>query len=58
MEISKFDISDYLDNNEMIAEYLNEVLKEGDNTQIIAKLLLLLDILKKQFKKELTVELH
>ena len=35
MEASKFDISDYLDNNEMIAEYLNEVLKEGDETEIV-----------------------
>jgi probable addiction module antidote protein len=36
METSKFNIADYLDNKEMIAEYLNEVLQEGDNTQIIA----------------------
>ena len=36
MEASKFDISDYLDNKEMIAEYLNEVLQEGDNTEIVA----------------------
>jgi DNA-binding phage protein len=36
METSKFDITDYLDNKEMIAEYLNEVLQEGNNTQIIA----------------------
>lgn len=36
METSKFDISDYLDNNEMITEYLNEVLKEGDNAQLVA----------------------
>ena len=35
MEISKFDISDYLDSNEMIAKYLNEVLKEGDDSDII-----------------------
>ena len=35
MKTSKFDISDYLDNNEMIAEYLNEVLKEGDETEIV-----------------------
>ena len=35
MKTSKFDISDYLDNKEMIAEYLNEVLQEGDNTEIV-----------------------
>lgn len=35
MEASKFDITDYLDSNEMIAEYLNTVLEEGDNSQII-----------------------
>ena len=28
METSKFDIADYLDSNEMIAEYLNSVLAE------------------------------
>ena len=36
METSKFDIADYLDSNEMIAEYLNTILEEGDNTEIIA----------------------
>lgn len=35
METSKFDIADYLDSNEMIAEYLNSVLQEGDNSDII-----------------------
>ena len=35
METSKFDIADYLDSNEMIAEYLNIVLEEGDDSQII-----------------------
>ncbi len=35
METSKFDISDYLDSKEMIAEYLNTVLAEGDDTDII-----------------------
>ena len=35
METSKFDIADYLDNNEMIAEYLNAVLEEGDNSDMI-----------------------
>ena len=35
MGTSKFDIADYLDSNEMIAEYLNSVLQEGDNSDII-----------------------
>lgn len=38
MTTSKFDIADYLDNNEMIAEYLNCVLEEGDNDDIITAL--------------------
>jgi probable addiction module antidote protein len=32
---SKFDIADYLDSNEMIAEYLNAVLAEGDESDLI-----------------------
>lgn len=36
METSKFDIADYLDNNEMIAEYLNTVLEEGNDAEIVA----------------------
>ncbi|ANI90425.1 addiction module antitoxin [Arachidicoccus ginsenosidimutans] len=35
METSKFDIADYLDNNEMIAEYLNTVIEEGNDADII-----------------------
>ena len=35
METSRFDIADYLDNKEMIAEYLNTVLEEGDNSDVI-----------------------
>lgn len=35
MEISKFDIADYLDSNEMIAEYLNTVLEDGNDAEII-----------------------
>lgn len=35
---SKFDIAEYLDDNEMIAEYLNEVLEEGDSSDIITAL--------------------
>ena len=35
MKTSKFDIADYLDNKEMIAEYLNAVLEEGNNSDVI-----------------------
>lgn len=35
METSKFDIADYLDSNEMIAEYLNAVLAEGDSSDVV-----------------------
>lgn len=38
METSKFDIADYLDSNEMIAEYLNSVLEKGNNSDIITAL--------------------
>ena len=35
METSKFDIADYLDSNEMIAEYLNAVLEEGNDREVV-----------------------
>jgi len=35
MDTSKFDIADYLDSNEMIAEYLNAALEEGDEGEIL-----------------------
>lgn len=35
MKSSKFDIAEYLDSKEMIAEYLNTVLEEGDNADVI-----------------------
>ncbi len=35
MGTSKFDIEDYLDSNEMIAEYLNAVLAEGDDSAVV-----------------------
>ncbi len=38
MKTSKFDVADYLDSNEMIAEYLNTVLEEGDNSDIVVAL--------------------
>jgi probable addiction module antidote protein len=38
METSKFDIADYLDSKEMIAEYLNSVLEEGDNDDVVIAL--------------------
>ncbi|APS40378.1 addiction module antidote protein [Salegentibacter sp. T436] len=38
METSKFDIADYLDSNDMIVEYLNSVLEEGDTSDLIIAL--------------------
>lgn len=38
MITSKFDIADYLDSNEMIAEYLNAALEDGNDADIIAAL--------------------
>ena len=38
MTTTKFDISDYLDSKEMIAEYLNTVLEEGDSADLIIAL--------------------
>jgi probable addiction module antidote protein len=35
MATSKFDIADYLDSNQMIAEYLNTVLEDGSDAEII-----------------------
>lgn len=35
MDITKFDIADYLDSNEMIAEYLNIALEEGNDSEIV-----------------------
>lgn len=38
MKISKFDIAEYLDNEEMVQEYLNNVLEEGNSNEIVAAL--------------------
>jgi probable addiction module antidote protein len=35
MGTSKFDIADYLENKEMITEYLNTVLEEGNESDVI-----------------------
>jgi len=35
---TKFDIAEYLDNDEMIKEYIDTVLEEGDSKDIIAAL--------------------
>ena len=35
METTKFDLADYLDSNEMITEYLNTVLAEGNDSDVI-----------------------
>ncbi len=37
-EITKFDIAEYLDNDAMIAEYLNTVLEEGDSEDVVTAL--------------------
>ncbi len=37
-KVTKFDIAEYLDNDEMIKEYLNTVLEEGDSKDIIEAL--------------------
>ena len=35
MKPSKFDVADYLESDEIIAEYLNTVLEEGDESDLI-----------------------
>jgi len=35
MNTLKFDIADYLDNKEMITEFLNTVLEDGDESDVI-----------------------
>jgi len=35
MITSKFDIADYLDSKEIIAEYLDTVLEDGDSADVI-----------------------
>ncbi len=35
METTKFEIADYLDSNEMITEYLNEVLENGNENDLV-----------------------
>ena len=35
MERSKFDLADYLDSNEMVAEYLNEVLENRNENDLL-----------------------
>ena len=36
MKTTKFEIADYLDSKEMIAEYLNTVLEEGNSPDLLA----------------------
>ncbi len=36
MNTSRFDVLDYLDSDEMIAEYLNTVLEEGNESDLIS----------------------
>ena len=35
MKTSKLEIADYLDSNEMIAEYINTVLEEGESADVV-----------------------
>ena len=35
MKTSKFEIADYLESKELISEYLNMVLQDGDNNDLI-----------------------
>lgn len=35
MATTKFEIAEYLESNEMIAEYLNTVLEEGSSSDLI-----------------------
>ena len=37
-ELTKFDIAEYLDDDVMVAEYLNSVLEEGDTEDVITAL--------------------
>jgi len=38
MKTSKFEIADYLEDDEMIKQYLNEVLEDGDPNEIVVAL--------------------
>ena len=38
MKTSTFDIADYLDDDEMIKEYLDTILEEGDSGEIVVAL--------------------
>lgn len=34
-DLTDFDISQYLDNNEIIAEYLSQIIEEGDMDELL-----------------------
>lgn len=36
MGTTRFDVADYLDSNEMIAEYLNTVIEEGSDSDLVS----------------------
>ncbi len=38
MNTSKFNIADYLDDDEMIQEYINTILEDGDSNDIVVAL--------------------
>lgn len=49
METTKINIADYLDSDEMIAEYLNTVLEEGYNADIYYPRLRIRNLLRKNY---------
>ncbi len=38
LEVTNFDITEYLDNKEIIAEYLSQVLEDGDTEELLIAL--------------------
>jgi probable addiction module antidote protein len=38
LEISNFDVSQYLDDKEIIAEYLSQILEDGDTAELLTAL--------------------
>ena len=38
LEVSNFDVSQYLDDKEIIAEYLSQILEDGDTAELLTAL--------------------
>ena len=49
-KLTTFDISQYLDSEEMIAEYLSQILRDGDTDEF-------LEAIAKHFKREPNLDL-